>query len=457
MSRRWTIALAILLVLIVLAAGGIWWATSDHIERLPVTPAQRALADQASRAGATDVDANGRRDGGMTIGGKIDGHQFAVAIPPKWNHQALLFAHGYSPPGSSVAVARDPVAKDPGGSALGIAYAQGFAVGHSAYDKAGVGVESGVENTLALKHLLDRLGVTRTYIAGGSMGGTITVALIEQHPNDFAGALAACGPASWQSEIGALTDFRALYNYFTRGTPYALPGAQSIKVSALSSKAPWPLHVAQPLWTAMQVKRLAKPVERLFLDARKNPKGQAAAIIRNIASASNGEFGPEFASFAFPLVTIGLGQDDMVATMGGEVHDSRNEVYHSAYLSDAQNAALNRGIERVAADPKAVAYAMTWHEPSGRSPVKLVTIHNRIDSLVPYKRETELAARMAAAGNSANLLALTVPPMVIKLPGVSLPGYAHCGFTPDQTRFAWNSLRLWVETGAKPAVPAELH
>ena len=44
--------------------------------------------------------------------------------------------------------------------------------------------------------LLDRLGVTRTYIAGGSMGGTITVALIEQHPNDFAAALAACGPAS---------------------------------------------------------------------------------------------------------------------------------------------------------------------------------------------------------------------------------------------------------------------
>ncbi len=117
-------------------------------------------------------------------------------------------------------------------------------------------------------------------------------------------------------------------------------------------------------------------------------------------------------------------------------------------------AALNRGIERVAGDPAAIAYATRWHEPSGRSPVKLVAMHNAVDSLVPYRREAELAQRMAAAGNSGNLLLLTVPTKTGPLPGARFEGIAHCGFTPGQVATAWNSLRTWAETGTKPALAA---
>lgn len=451
LSRGRRIALILLLLALLIVAAIAWGSAEERVERLPVTPAQQALADKAARAGAAEIDANGRRDGGMTLGGAIEGRQFAVAIPPRWNRQVLLFAHGYSAPGSSVAVAKDPVAKDPGLGLMGLAYRQGFAVAHSAYDKAGVGVESGAKSTLALKHLLDRLGAERSYISGGSMGGTITVTLAEQHPGEFAGALAVCGPASWRSEIAAIVEFRAIYNHFTRGTDYALPGDRSVKVSALSSVAPRLLGFAQPAWTGVQMKRLVRPVEALFNDARADPKGPAAAIIQNVASAS-GEFGPEFASFAFPLLTASLGQDDMVATMGGEVYDNRSKVFRSIHLSDAENVAFNRGIERVAGDPAAIAYAARWHEPSGRSPLKMVAMHNAIDSLVPYKRQIEFAQRMAAAGNADNLLLITVPATTDKIPGTKFDGITHCGFTPEQIATAWNGLRQWTGTGVKPVI-----
>lgn len=443
MGRHHRIATALALLLAASAAG---------CARAPGAspgPAQQALARQAGARGAGDVKAYAAEDGGTILNGTLDGRQFALAVPKSWNHQVLLFAHGYSAPGSSLAVLRNPIQNTPGTELLRVAYAQGFAVAHSAYDKAGVGVQTGVERTLALKHFVDRMGASRVYMSGASMGGTITIALIEQHPQEFAGALAACGPAEWSAEIGAVVDMRALYNYFTAGTKYALPGQRSIKVSALSPVAPRGLGFAQPLWGALQIKRMANPVVALFEDAQKDPNGQAARIIRNVASAS-GQFGPEFASFVLPLLTVGLGQDDMVSSMGGLVYDNRAKVYRSAFLSDAENAALNKGIERVAADPEAVAYAAQWHDANGRSPVKLVTLHNAVDSLVPYAREKELAAVTAAAGNGGNLLQLTVPPKLGPMPGVKLKGLAHCGFTPDQVKLAWTDLRQWVETGRKP-------
>src|SRR6202008_2785768 len=60
---------------------------------------------QATAAGAQGGTVTPRADGGALINGRLDGRQFAVAIPKAWNHQSLVFAHGYSTPDSSVDVA----------------------------------------------------------------------------------------------------------------------------------------------------------------------------------------------------------------------------------------------------------------------------------------------------------------------------------------------------------------
>lgn len=441
---RGCLILAILLVAVV--AFGLWWLQRDPIERRPVSPSQRALADRITSAGANDVDPNGNPDGGMTIDARLDGRQFVLAVPARWNGQAVLFAHGYSAPGTPVAVPRDPLTKDPAGGLTRAAYGQGFAVGYSAYDKAGIGVESGARATLALRRLVGRITPGRVYVAGGSMGGNIVMALIEREPQAFAGALSACGVTTgWQEEIGALIDMRAAYNYFTRDTPYALPGNGDLQRSALNPLPPaLPTLVGGP-WRMMQMKRLASPIERLFDDARANPAGPAAGIVRKISSLV--PFDADPASFIFPLITVSLGQDDMKATFGGNVYGNVGKHYQSAALNAAETAALNAGIQRIAADAAAVRYADDWHRTTGRFSIPLVAMHNRIDSLVPYNQAEGLQAQVARAGNTRHLVLFAVDPVRKPIPGTGVSGYTHCGFTPAQLARAWNTLRQQVERG----------
>lgn len=433
-----------LLLTAVIAASGCSGVTNS------LSDSQRTIVERARAHAATQLTASAIADGGLILGGELAGHQFALVVPQDWNHQALLFAHGYSTPGSAVSVAENPLEADPSGGLLPLAYSQGFAVGHSAYAKAGMGVQSGAENTLRLKQLVDRLGADKVYIAGGSMGGNIVMALIERHPATFAGALAACGVVdSWSAEIGALIDMRAAYNYFTAGTEYALPGRSSIAVSALSPEPPDLLGFMATPYRYLQIKRIADPILALFEAAREDPDGPQMRMIRRIASVT--VFEPELASFLAPLITVSLGMDDFNRTFGGLIYDSSARDYRSALLTDAENAALNQAIERMKADPLAMARADEWHRSTGRFDTKLMTIHNSIDSLVPYAQHTALGARVAQAGNSARLVQVTVPPVSVPIAGTGLKGLAHCGFTPAQTAESWNSLTRWVESGERPA------
>ena len=428
-----------------LAAGGCAGAPTQ-----PLDTAQQTLRTIAERAGATDLSARRLPDGGMTIGGMLDGHQFALAIPAHWNHEALVFAHGYSMPGSPVAVSESPTEKDPSGGLMKIAYGQGYAVGHSAYDKAGMGVQSGVENTLRLKRYLDRLGARRVFVGGGSMGGNIVMALIEQHPDTFAGAVAACGVTdNWVAEVGALIDMRAAYNYFTAGTDYALPGNRDLDASAISATPPGIIGFAGSPYRLLQMKRMAGPIAALFKAVEKVPDGPEARMVARIASVTG--FAAEPGSFIFPLLTVSLGMDDMRATFGGNIYDNRQKRYASPLLNEAEIIALNRSIQRTRADPAAIAYVDRWHRTTGRFTTPLVAIHNRIDSLVPYAQALGLRRRVRDANNTERLLQFTVPPVMNPIPGTGVSGYAHCGFRPAQIAQGWNALRQWVATGVKPA------
>ena len=412
-------------------------------------PAQASFAVRASAQQATDVEVRARDDGGFTVNGRLEGDHFAMAVPANWNGQALVFAHGYSVPGSAIAVSEDPAEKDPSGGLMKGAYAQGFAVAHSDFDKAGVGVESAVENTLRLRAFLGRMGVTEAYVAGGSMGGNIVLAIIETQPTAFKGALSGCGLVdNWSDEVGLLIDLRALYNFYTRDTEYALPGEQDIRRSALSPIAPNAIGLLGDPYRLLQMKRIADPIAALFKAARETPGGREAQIIDKIASITG--VTPEPASLIVPILTVSLGMDDMNATFGGFVYDNAAKIYASPLLSAEEGQRLNREIARIQADPAAVAYADRWRRSTGRFTTPLVAIHNRIDSLVPYSQFEGLIRKTEAAGNADRLLAITVPEITTPLPGTGLEGLAHCGFTPAQLGAAFDALQTWTTTGQRP-------
>ncbi len=441
-------ALAALIAAAVLSGAG---CSTPASADLP--PAQAAFAARASAQQATDVQVKPRDDGGFTVNGRLDGDHFAMAVPANWNRQALVFAHGYSVPGSPIAVSEDPVEKDPSGGLMKGAYAQGFAVAHSDFDKAGVGVESAVENTLRLREFLRRMGVAEAYVAGGSMGGNIVMAIIETHPTAFNGALSGCGLVdNWTDEVGLLIDLRALYAYYTRDTPYALPGDPNLNRSALSPIAPNALGALNEPFRLLQMKRIADPIAALFKAAKAAPDGREAQIIAKIASITG--VTPEPASLIVPILTVSLGMDDMNETFGGGIYDNAAKVYASPLLSDQEAAALNRDIGRVRANPAAVAYADRWRRSTGRFAIPLVAVHNRVDSLVPHSQLEGLIRKTEAAGNADRLLAITVPEINAPLTGTGLEGLAHCGFTPAQLGSAFDALQTWTRTGRRPAPPA---
>ncbi len=417
------------------------------------TAAQTALVVKARANGATDVTTRPAPAGGVTLVGKLQGAQFALSFPAGWKGDGLVYAHGYSTPGTPVAVSDGPTGASTGGGMMRFAYEDGVAVGHSAYDKDGLGVETGTRNTKRLRDFLVKLGAKRVYAAGDSMGGGIVVTLLETYPGAFAGGLARCGVVdSWTTLLGQLYDMRAAYNFLTAGTPYALPGEQDVRRSALSTTPPAGVTMDAKTYGWTQLTRIATPVLALFDAAKKAPQGREARIVRQVAAI--GGFDVDPGSIAFPLVTAALGADDMAATAGGVPFGNVGKVYAGDTMTAAEAAALNRGIQRVAASPAATAYLTRWHEASGRIADPIVTMHNSIDSLVPYAQETMFAEAVRKAGNARLLASYAVPPLRAPLPVGGVEAYTHCGFTPAQTKAAWSALRGWVETGTHPAADA---
>ena len=420
-----------------------------------VATADATLAERAARLGATDISTTAAPGGGITLGGKLDGRQFALSVPAGWKGDALVFAHGYSTPGTPVAVSPDPVggAGLPGGGTMRFAYEDGVAVGHSAYDKDGLGVEAGTIATKRLRDFFVALGARRVYAAGDSMGGGIVVTLLETYPDAFVGGLARCGVVDdWTPLLHSLYEMRAAYTYLTRGTPYALPGDQDVRRSSISSRLPAGESgdPQQYAWGALT--RFATPVLTLYAAAAKNPQGPEMRIVRQVTEL--GGFDVDPGSLAFPLVTVGLGADDIAATAGGVPYDNSAETYAPPGMSAAETRAFNAGIQRVKGDPAAFAYLRTWHKATGRIERPLVTMHNRIESLVPYAQEEALAAAVRAAGRSHLLAQYAVPPLRAPLPVGGMEAYTHCGFTPEQGKAAWEALHGWVETGKRPAADA---
>lgn len=413
------------------------------------SPAQAALLARAQRAGATEIVASAAPGDGMILNGKLDGRAFVLALPAGWNHEAVLFGQGYGTPGATPTVPADPIAKDPGGGTLRHVYEQGLAVGIAAFDKSGVATESGAKNALRLRDLIAKLGATHFYALGGSMGGSIVMALIELHPKAFAGAVSMCGiTQGWLPLIRQLADMRGAYNVLTQGTPYALPGDKDVTHSALPTVPPAGNTTPGDTFREQQKMKVLIPVFALFQAAKTNPAGHESRIIRQVAAI--GGFAPDPAALGAPLYAAALGMDDIVATMGGQPVGNVDTVYAPPEMSAVEAADFNRRMQRYTADAKAIGYARQWHESTGRFRVPLLTVHQTIDALVPYSQSEALGRMVARAGNTRNLVQYAVPPTRMPLPG-GFEGYTHCGFTPAQNVAAFEAMRNWVKTGKRPA------
>ena len=122
-------------------------------------------------------------------------------MPESWNGVLIMFCHGYSPvPGRFENPKPNPQ--------LNPLVGQGFAVAQSGYAAGGWAIEEGVQDTQALRRYFGKKygAAKETYVMGGSMGGFLTMVLLESYPNDYDGGLALCGPlapasGSWRGGV----------------------------------------------------------------------------------------------------------------------------------------------------------------------------------------------------------------------------------------------------------------
>src|SRR5438093_8411509 len=119
------------------------------------------------------------------------GALYRLVRPANWNGRLVLYAHGFVSKSEPVAL---PAEAD---LIISLLTPQGFAVAFTSFSENGWAVKDGAQRTHQLLGIFtSKFGPpTGVYIAGASLGGLITIKLVEQYPTAFIGALPACAIA----------------------------------------------------------------------------------------------------------------------------------------------------------------------------------------------------------------------------------------------------------------------
>jgi len=331
--------------------------------------------------------------------GELNGAKFRIDIPDNWNGGLVMYCHGYSQtPGSFKEGKLPPV--------LAVFTDQGYALAQSGYAAGGWAIQEAVVDTESLRRYFgNKYGQPKeTYITGHSMGGFLTMMLVERFPNSYDAGLALCGPlapANYFMARGAF-DARVVFDYYFPG---ALPPADKVPTSYQN--------------TPEEAKRV-----QALIDSQPD-KGNA---VLRFSGAHNTK------DLAGTLTFITFMLKDLQERAGGNPFDNRNMIYES---QDNYNA-LNDGVKRYAADPRAAEYIRTWYTPTGKLERPLLAIHTTYDQLVPVRIPDMYPGIVEQAG-SQNMFVQ----QYVKHDG-------HCAILPNEVSQGFTELREWKSSGVKP-------
>jgi pimeloyl-ACP methyl ester carboxylesterase len=235
---------------------------------------------------------------------------------------------------------------------------------------------------------------------GGSEGGLLVTMMAEQHPLDFDGALAMCGPVGGMPyQVDYVGDFRVIFDYF-------FPDVFTFDMADVLDLPPTPYDTAFLQWQSTYLPAIEKAIKFHPLKA---------AQLFNITGTAVDVFHPEtFVAAADTLLFYNIwGTADMVDKAGGMPYDNQDVWYPGSWL-------LNHRVERVDENPDARQYVQDFYEPTGNLKIPVVALHTLFDPAVPYRHEEIYRKRVAAMGNAENFSLLPVF------------AYGHCNFKPWQ-------------------------
>ncbi len=331
--------------------------------------------------------------------GEINGAKFRIDIPENWNGGLVMYCHGYSAAAVNYKEGKLP-------PVLAVFTEQGYALAQSGYAAGGWAIQEAVEDTEALRRYFATKYAPpkETYITGHSMGGFLTMMFLERFPTSYDAGLALCGPlapTTYFMERGAF-DARVVFDYYFPG---ALPPPD--KVPANFKNTP----------------EAAKSLQAL-MDSQPQ---KSAALLRYSGAHNTKDLAGTLSFITYMLL-------DLQQRSGGNPFDNRNTIYET---SDDYNA-LNDGVKRYAADPRAAEYIRTWYTPTGKLTRPMLAIHTSYDPLVPVRIPDRYPELVEQTGSQAMFVQ-----QYVKHDG-------HCTILPSEIAAGLSELREWKDRGVRP-------
>ncbi len=333
--------------------------------------------------------------------GKLQGAEYRIDVPANWNHGLVVYCHGYDPhPGGVGYDERKPLPPE-----LATFVKDGYAVIQSGYSTGGWAIEQAMSDVEALrKYFVERYGAPKeTYITGHSLGGLLTVAMIEKYPEIYNAGLDMCGIVGSASSV--LTrgfDARVVFDYYFPGV---LPNP---------AKVPKDFELTEELSKSVFQKLQARP--------------QASSVVRRIYRIHDDR------DLAGTIVLVTHILKDVEQRAGGNPFDNRNTIYTGTQDDNA----LNDGVKRYAADPGAMAYLQRYITLTGHLTRPVLAIHTTYDPLVPPSIPNEYSGLTQEAG-AGDLFVQ----QYVKHDG-------HCHITAEETEKGFQELRGWKDTRKAP-------
>lgn len=341
---------------------------------------------------------------------------YRIEVPPDWNGDLVMYAHGYRGTGPQLTVSNPPIRSH--------LIAEGYAWAASSYRANGYVPGAGAEDTHRLMRRFTSLvgRPDRVYLTGSSMGGHVAAVAIERWPSAFDGA---------QPECGVLGDTE-LFDYFQDA--YLL--AETLVGDVPEVPTPADYFSAPAGWPSTRAR-----LGTAFPSGRTPAGERFKAAIEQLTGGDRPTFdvgfdGPTGGAFVF----------DFGAATTGPGRDNLDTVYQldSAPALSAEEAVLNATIVRVAPNPRdrverRVAEGLDAPEIAGDITVPVLTTHTLGELFVPFHMEQIYARRVAEHGRSDLLVTRAIRDV------------GHCSFQPAERIRAFDDLVAWVETGTRPA------
>jgi hypothetical protein len=349
-----------------------------------------------------------------------------AAMPKSWNGNLIVFAHGGPAlvPPSANAGANDL-------ARYGFLVKNGYAWVGSSFRREGYGVQMAVADSQdARSFFVDRIGKpTHTIMHGQSYGGMVAAKVIEAHAKNPDGSLAYDGAFMNSGFMaGALlgyefrTDLRVVYQYYCKNLPAA-------------DEPSYPLWRGLPAGSKLTLKDMTALVDACTgvgqpAEARSETQKQNLANIIGV--------------MRFPqamLVRHMQAATFLFREIAERITDGRSAFSNIgiAYTGSSNDAELNRGVERFAADPAAVAALKADGELTGVLPLPVVSIHSFNDPQVAVEVQSAYRAAVERAGSGDRLVQAFTDER------------AHFGQSEAELAAAIDGLVQWIEKGTKPS------